>query len=202
MWTSTTACLTCSWPWRAAGTSQKNVFASSFPPSLPPSLHSSFLPSHFHPSTVSPFSLLACLLWPLCCYLVVKSCLTLQPLRPLHARLPCPSPSLRVCSNSCPLSWWCHPTISSSVAFFLFCLQSFPASGSFPVSQLFTSGGQSIGASESTTVLPMNIQGWFPLGWTDYIHCMPFGNFDYENDKSLKMNTWNGQHMWVHTRLE
>ena len=78
----------------------------------------------------------------------------------------------------------------------------FPASGSSPVSWLFISGGQSIGASASTTVLPMNIQGWFPLGWTDYIHCMPFGNFDYENDKSLKMNTWNGQHMWVHMRLE
>ena len=90
------------------------------------------------------------------------------------------------------ITQWCHPTISSSAAFFLFCLQSSPASESFPMSQLFTSDGQSIGASVSATVLPMNIQGWFLLGWTDYIHCMPFGNFDYENDKSLKMNTWNG----------
>ena len=80
--------------------------------------------------------------------------------------LPCPSLSPRVCSNSCPLSQWCHPTISSSVAPFSSCPQSFPASGSFPVSQLFVSGGQSIGASSSTLVLPMNIQGWFPLGLT------------------------------------
>ena len=79
-----------------------------------------------------------------------------------RARLPCPSPSPRVCSNSCPLSWWYYPTISSSVAH-LSCPQSFPTSGSFPVSQLFASGGQSIGASTSASVLPMCIQGWFPL---------------------------------------
>jgi len=85
-----------------------------------------------------------------------------------HARLPCPSLSSRVCSNSCPLSQWCHPTISSSVIPFS-CLQSFPASGSFPVSQLFTSGGQRIGASASASVLPVNIQGWFPLGLTGLI---------------------------------
>ena len=77
--------------------------------------------------------------------------------------------SPKVCSNSCPLSRWCHPTISSSVIPFPSCLQSFPASGSFPVSQLFTSGVQSIGASASASVLPMNIQGWFPLGWTGLI---------------------------------
>ena len=81
---------------------------------------------------------------------------------------PCPSPSLRVCSSSCPLSWWCHPSSSSSVIPFS-CLQSFPASGSFPMSCLFTSGGQSIGVSASTSVLPMNIQDWFPLGWTGLI---------------------------------
>ena len=81
-----------------------------------------------------------------------------------HARLPCLSLSPKVCSNSCPLNWWCHPTISSSVAPFSSCPQSFPASGSFPMSQLFASGGQSIGASASASVLPMNIQGWFPLG--------------------------------------
>ena len=85
-----------------------------------------------------------------------------------HARLPCPSPSSRVCSNSCPMSQWCHPTISSSFASFS-CLQSFPASGSFLVSWLFTSGGQSTRASASTSVLPMHIQGWFPLGFTGLI---------------------------------
>jgi len=83
-----------------------------------------------------------------------------------HARLPCPLLCPRVCSNSCPLSQWCQPTISSSVSLFSSCLQSFPASGSFPVSWLFISGGQSIGASASPSVLPMNSQGWFPLGLT------------------------------------
>ena len=82
-------------------------------------------------------------------------------------QLPCPSPSPGVSSNSCPLSQWCHPTISSSVALFSSCPQSFPASGSFPVSQLFTSGGQGIGAS--ALVFPMNIQCWFPLGLTGLI---------------------------------
>ena len=83
-----------------------------------------------------------------------------------HARLPCPSPTPGACSNSCPLSQWCHPTILSSVVPFSSCLQFFPASGSFPTSQFFTSGGQSIGVSASATVLPMTIQYWFPLGWT------------------------------------
>ena len=82
---------------------------------------------------------------------------------------PCPSASPRAYSKSCPLSWWCHPTISSSVVPFSSRLQSFPASGSFPVSQLFTSGGQSIGASASASVLPMNIQDWFPLGLIGFI---------------------------------
>ena len=86
-----------------------------------------------------------------------------------HARFPCPSPSPRACSNSCPLSQWCHPTVSSSVIPFSSCLQSFPASGSFPMSQLFTSGGHSIEASASALVLPMKIQGWFPLGLTGLI---------------------------------
>ena len=83
-----------------------------------------------------------------------------------HARLPCPSPTPRACSNTCPLSRWCHPTVSSSVILFSSCLQSFPASGSFPVSQFFTTGAQSIGVSDSASVLPMNIQDWFPLGLT------------------------------------
>ena len=81
-----------------------------------------------------------------------------------RARLPCPSSTPRACSNSCPSSQWCHPTISSSVTPFSSCLQSFPALGSFPVSQFFTSGGQSIGVSASASVLPVNIQDWFPLG--------------------------------------
>ena len=81
-----------------------------------------------------------------------------------------PSPSSGVCSNSCPSSWWCHPTISSSITHPLLLLPSvFPASGSLPVSQIFTSGGQSIGASASASVPPVNIQGWFPLGWTGLI---------------------------------
>ena len=83
--------------------------------------------------------------------------------------LPCPSLSPRVCSNSCSLSHWCHPTISSSVSYFSSCPQSLPASGSFPISPLFTSGGQSIGASASASVLPISIQGWSPLGLTGFI---------------------------------
>ena len=86
-----------------------------------------------------------------------------------HAWLPCPSPTPRACSNSCPISRWCQPTVSSSVIPFSSHLQSFPASGSFSVSQYFTSGGQSIRASASASVLPMNIQNWFPLGWTGWI---------------------------------
>ena len=85
-----------------------------------------------------------------------------------HPRPPCPSPTPGVYSNSCPLSQWCHPTISSSVVPFSYCLQSFPASGSFPMSQFFTSGGLSIGVSALASVLPMNIQNWFPL-WTGWI---------------------------------
>ena len=86
-----------------------------------------------------------------------------------HARLPRPSPIPRAYSNSCPLSWWCHPTISSSVILFSSCLQAFPASGSFQMSQFFTSGGQSIGVSTSASVLPVNIQDWFPLRWIGLI---------------------------------
>ena len=84
-----------------------------------------------------------------------------------HARLPCPSPTPRTCPKSYLLSWWCHPIISCSVFPFSSCLQSFPAVGSFPVSQFFASGGQSIGAS--ALVLLMNIRDWFPLGWTGLV---------------------------------
>jgi len=86
-----------------------------------------------------------------------------------HARLPCPSPTPGAYSNSCPFSWWCHPTISASVIPFSSCLQSFPASGFFPMSQFFTSGGQSIGVSASTSVLQMKIQDRLRLGWTGWI---------------------------------
>ena len=86
-----------------------------------------------------------------------------------HARLPCPLPIPRACPNSCPSSRWCHPTISSSVGPFSSCLQSFPGSGSFPTSPFFTSGAPSIGVSASASILPMNIQDWFHLGWTGWI---------------------------------
>ena len=94
---------------------------------------------------------------------------SLQPHELQHARPPCPSPTPRVHPNPCPLSRWYHPTISSSVVPFSSCPQSFPASGSFPMSQLFASGGQSIGVSASTSVLPMNTQDWSPLEWTGWI---------------------------------
>ena len=98
---------------------------------------------------------------------VVANSLRLHGLQ--HARPPCPSPTPRVYSNSCPLSRWCHPTISSSVDLFSSHLQSFPASGSFQMSQFFASSDQSIGTSVSESVLPMNIQDRFPLGWTGWI---------------------------------
>ena len=94
---------------------------------------------------------------------------SLQPHGLQHTRLPCPSPTPRADSNSCPLHWWCHPTISSSVIAFSSHLQSFPASGSFPMSQFFASGSQSIGISASASVLPMNILDCIPLGWTGWI---------------------------------
>ena len=90
----------------------------------------------------------------------------LQPHGLQHVSFQCPSTTSRACSNSCPSSQWWHPTISSSVILFSSCLQSFPAPGSFPMSQLFASGGQSIGVSASASVLPMNIQDWFPSGCT------------------------------------
>ena len=94
---------------------------------------------------------------------------SLQPHGLQHAMPPCPSPTPGVYSNSFPLSRWYHPTISSSIVPFFSCLQSFPASGSFSMSQFFTSGGQRIGVSASTSVLPMNTQDWAPLGWTSWI---------------------------------
>ena len=107
-----------------------------------------------------------------------------------HSRLPCPSPTRRVYPNSCPLSQWCHPTISSSVIPFSSHLQSFPASGSFQMRQLFASGGQSIGVSASASVLPMNIQDWFPLGWTGWISLQSKGLsrvFSWDSCNSLQL---------------
>ena len=100
-------------------------------------------------------------------HLVVSNSLWPHALQ--HARPPCPSPTPRAYSDSCPLSRWCHPTISSSVILFSSCLQPSPASGSFQMSQLFSSGGQRIGVSALASVLPLNIQDWFPLGWTAWI---------------------------------
>ena len=100
---------------------------------------------------------------------VAQLCPTLRPHGLQHVRAPCSSPTPGVYSNSCPLCQWCHPTISFSVIPFSSCLQSFPASGSFQMSQFLASGGQSIEVSASASVLPINIQDWFPLGWTGWI---------------------------------
>ena len=100
---------------------------------------------------------------------------SLWPLGLQHIRPLCPTPTPRACSNSHPSSWWCHPAISSSVVPFSFHLQSFTASGPLPMSQFFASGGQSIGASASASVLPMNIQDWFPLGLTGLISLLSKG---------------------------
>ena len=110
------------------------------------------------------------------CFVVRSlSCVWLWSHELQHTRLPCPSPSPGVCSNSCPLSWWCRQAILSSVTPFS-CLQFFPASGSFPVSWIFVSGGQSVGDSALASVLPMNTQGWFPLGLTGLISLQSKGH--------------------------
>ena len=124
-----------------------------------------------------------------------------------HTRLPCLSPSSRACSNSCSLSQWCHPTNSSSVVPFSSCLQSFPASGSFPIRYFFTSGGQSTGASASASVLPMNIQDWFPLGLTSLLSLQfkrlsrIFSNTTVQKHEffSVQPSLWSNSH--IHTWL-
>ena len=112
-----------------------------------------------------------------------------------YTRSPYPSPAPRACSNSCPLSWWYHPTISSSVVPFSSSLQSFPASGSFQMSQFFAPGGQSIGVSASTSVLPMNIQDWFPLGSTSWI------SLQSEGLSRVFSNTTVQKHLFFGTQL-
>ena len=122
-----------------------------------------------------------------------------------HTRPPCPSPTPGVYSNSCPLSQWCHPTISSSVVPFSSCLQFFPASGSFQISQFFTSGGQSIGVSASASVLPMNIQDWFSSGWTGWISLQSkglsrvFSNTTVQKHQffGAQLSSWSSSH--IHT---
>ena len=131
----------------------------------------------------------------------------LWPHEPKHYRPPCPSPTPGVHPNPCPSSWWCHPTISSSVVPFSFCPQSFPASGSFQMSQLFTSGGRSIGVSSSPSVLPMNTQDWSPLGWTGWIILLSkglsrvFSNTTVQKHQlfSTQLSLWSNSH--IHTWL-
>ena len=113
---------------------------------------------------------------------------------PQHARPPCPSPAPGVYPNSCPLSWWCHPTVSSSVIPFSSCAQFFPASRSFQMSQLFASGGQRIGVSSSTSVLPMNTQDWSPLGWLVVSPCSP-------RDSRVSSNTTVQKHQFFGAQL-
>ena len=132
---------------------------------------------------------------------------SLRPHGLQQARLPCPSPTTGACSNPCPLSQWCHPTISSSTVPFSSCLQSFPASESFPVSHFFTSGGQNIGVSASASVLPVNIQYWFPLGWTLWVSLQSkglsrvFSNTTVQKHQffSAQLSLWFNSH--IHTWL-
>ena len=132
---------------------------------------------------------------------------SLRPHEPQLARPPCPSPTPRVHPNPCPLSRWWHPTISSSVVPFSSCPQCFPVSGSFPMSQLFASGGQSIGVSASTSVLPMNIEDWSPLGWTGWISLQSkgltrvFSNITVQKHQffGAQLSLWSDSH--IHTWL-
>ena len=134
-------------------------------------------------------------------------CDSLWPHGLQHARLPCPPSTPRACSNSCPSCWWCHPTILSSVVPFSSCLQSFPASGSFPMNQFFESGGQSIGVWVSASFLPMNIQDWFPLGLTGLISWQSkglsrvFSNTTVQKHQffSVQLSLWSNLH--IHTWL-
>ena len=128
---------------------------------------------------------------------------SLWPRELQHTRLPCPSPSPGACSNSYPLSQWCHTTISSSVAPFFFCPHSFPASGSFPMSQ-FSSGGQSIGASTSESILPMNIQGWFPSRLTGLVSLLSKGLSRVFSNTAIWKNQFSGAQpsVWSNTHYQ
>ena len=122
---------------------------------------------------------------------------SLQPHELQHTRPPCPSPTPRVYPNLCPLSRWCHPTISSCVIPFSSCPQSFTASGSFQMSQFFTSGGQSIGVSASTSVLPMNTQDWFPLAWTGWISLQSKGLSRVFSNSTLQKHKFFSTHFFT-----
>ena len=128
-----------------------------------------------------------------------------RPHEPQHARPPWPSPTPGVYSNSCPLSWWRHPAISSSVDPFSFCPQSLPASGSFPMSQLFEWGGQSTGVSASASALPKNIQDWSPLGWTGWISLQSkglsgvFSNTTVQKHRFLSIQVSSQSNSHIHT---
>ena len=138
---------------------------------------------------------------------ITQSCLTLCDTMDCSMPGFPPTPTTGACSNSCPSSWWCHPTISSFVIPCSSYLQSFPASGSFQISQFFTSGGQSIGVSASASVLPMNIQGWFPLGLTGLISLWSkglsriFSNTTFQKHQffGAQLSLWSNSH--IHTRL-
>ena len=125
-----------------------------------------------------------------------------------QTRLPCPSPTPRACPNSCPLTWWRHPTISSSVVPFSSCFQSFPASGSFPMNQFFSSGGQSIRVSASASDLPMCVQDWSPLGWTGLVSLQSkgllrvFSSATVQKHQyfSAQLSLWSNSH--IHTWLQ
>ena len=122
---------------------------------------------------------------------------SLQPHESQHAMLPCPSPTPRIYPNSCPLSWWCHLTISSSVVPFSSCPQSFPTSGSFQMSQLFASGGQNIGVSASASVLPMNTQNWSPLELIGWISLQSKGLSKEFSNTTVQKHQFFGTH--IHT---
>ena len=122
---------------------------------------------------------------------------SLQLHEPQHTRPPCPSPTPGVYPNSCPLSRWCHSTISSSVVPFSSCPQSFPASGSFQMSQVFASGGQNIGVSTSTSVLPMNTQDWSPLGWIGWISLQSNGLSRVFSNTTLQKHQFFGSAFFI-----
>ena len=142
--------------------------------------------------------------WVVCCYCsAAQSCVTLQPHGLQHTRLPWPSPFPGAWSNTYLLSQWCHPIISSSIIPFSSCLQSFLASRSFLMSQFLASGGQNIGASTSASVLPINIQDWFPLGWTGWISLQSkglsrvFSNTTVQKHQflSVQPSIWSNSHI-------
>ena len=134
--------------------------------------------------------------WPISSVQLPSHVYSLRPHGLQLARPPCPSPTPRGYLNSCPLTWWCHPTILSSVIPFSSCLQSFPASGSFPMSQFFTSGDHSIGVSALASVLPMTIQDWCPLGLTGWISLQSKGFSRVFSNTTVQKHQFLGAHLF------